>query len=238
MMKKNLAICLLTAPLFFVACKSKCVEDSGNHSTKEVSVKPYDEIEVSGPIKLIIRQDSTYKLVIEADSNVINLVKADVSGHELTLKLDADKYCGTDSIIISAGIGELKKLKASAAAKVYTSSKVNLNDISISLAGATVLNIDLNAGKLTLNNDGVSKINLSGQAGVNQLTSKGSLELNSFAFIAGVYNINVDGNVKANINVLNELNVKTTGAAEIYYKGNPKNVEQKKTGVLKLEKVN
>jgi hypothetical protein len=38
--------------------------------------------------------------------------------------------------------------------------------------------------------------------------------------------------------VLNELTVKTEGASEVYYKGNPKEVNEKKSGAAKLEKVN
>lgn len=235
---KKIALYVFAIPLLFAACKSKCVEDLGIHSSKELSLQPYDEIKVSGPIKLLLRQDSTYKLNIGADSSVIGLVKAEVSGHELTVKLDAAKYCGTDSIIVTAGIGELKKLSASEAVRVYTTSKINLNDITINLSGATVLKLDLNAGKLALNNDGAAAINLIGQAGTHQLKSKGSINLDAFDFAAGIYDLDIEGAGKAKINVLNDLKVKTTGATEIYYKGNPKNVDEKKSGVSKLQKVN
>ena len=235
---KKIALYIIAIPLLFAACKSKCVEDLGIHSSKDLSLKPYDEIKVSGPIKLLLRQDSTYKLNIGADSSVIGMVKADVSGHELTLKLDAEKYCGKDSIIITAGIGDLKKLSAAEAVKVYTTSKINLNDITINLSGATLLKLDINAGKLTLNNDGAAAINLIGQAGAHVLKSKGTLNLDAFDFAAGIYDLDIEGAGKANINVLNDLKVRTTGATEIYYKGNPKNVDEKKSGVSKLQKVN
>jgi len=38
--------------------------------------------------------------------------------------------------------------------------------------------------------------------------------------------------------VLNELKVRTDGSSEIYYKGNPKKIDEKKSGATKLEKVN
>lgn len=235
---KKVALYIIAVPLLFAACKSKCVEDLGIHSSKDLSLKPYDEIKVSGPVKLLLRQDSTYKLNIGADSSVIGLVKAEVSGHELTVKLDAEKYCGKDSIIVTAGIGDLKKLSAAEAVKVYTTSKINLNDITINLSGATLLKLDINAGKLTLNNDGAAAINLIGQAGAHVLKSKGTLNLDAFDFAAGIYDLDIEGAGKANINVLNDLKVRTTGATEIYYKGNPKNVDEKKSGVSKLQKVN
>lgn len=238
MMNKT-ALYFLALPLLFAACKSKCVEDLGIHATREAVVKPFDEIKVSGPIKLIMRQDSSFKVVIEADSSIIDQVKAEVSGHELGLKLDAGKYCGKDSIIISAGIGDLKKLSGEGAPKLYTSSPVNVNELAITLSGAAKVAMDLNAAKLTTTlKDGAATIDLNGQAGVHVVKSKGALNLNAFTFVTGVYDLDLEGTAKVKVNALNDLKIKTSGAVEIYYKGNPKNIQEKQSGTYKLEKVN
>jgi hypothetical protein len=228
---------ILVIPFLLAACQTKCVEDSGISATKELPVKPYDEIKVSGAVKLILRQDSSFKLNIQADSNAIGLVKASVSGHELSLKMDPEKYCGTDSVIVTAGIGDLNKITAGEGVRVYTASKIIVNDITLNLSGSTRINLDMNAAKLKLNNDGAASINLSGQAGASELTSKGSISLNAFGFVTGINKLDIEGAGKARINVLNDLKVRTSGATEIYYRGNPK-VDEKKTGVAKLEKVN
>ncbi|MNY29344.1 hypothetical protein D3C86_1633800 [compost metagenome] len=101
----------------------------------------------------------------------------------------------------------------------------------------TDVTMDINAGKLTTKVDGVGKLTLTGQAGVHDLKIKGTAKVDAFDFIVGIYNIDTDGTGKANINVLNELKVKTSGSSEIYYKGNPKKVDEKKSGATKLEKV-
>lgn len=233
------ALYLIALPLLFAGCKSKCVEDLGIHPTREAVVKPFDEIKVNGPIKLIMRQDSSFKVVIEADSSVIDKVTAEVSGHELNLKLDAKQYCGKDSIIISAGIGDLKKLSGEGATRIFTSSTINVNELALNLSGATKVVMDLNAAKLiTTQKDGASTIDLNGQAGVHEVKSNGSLTINAFGFITGVYDLDLEGTAKVKINALNDLNIKTSGAAEIYYKGSPKNIKEKQSGTYKLEKVN
>lgn len=233
------ALYLLAFPLLFTACKSKCVEDLGIHSMREVTVKPYDEINVSGPIKLILRQDSSFNVKTEADSSIIDKVRASVSGSKLELTLNAEQYCGKDSIIISAGIGDLKKLEASGATRIYTSSSINVNELELKLSGATKVRMDLNAGKLITNNmDGAANINLSGQAGVHKVISTGTIDLDAFGFVTGVYDLDIEGVGKIKINALNELKIKTKGATEIYYKGSPKNIQEKQSGTYKLQKVN
>jgi len=234
------ALYFLALPLLFAGCNSKCVEDLGIHTSREIIVNPFDEIKVSGPIKLIMRQDSTFKVVVEADSNIIGKVKADVSGHELSLKLNAKDYCGKDSVIINAGIGDLKKITGDGTTRIYTSSAINVNELEVNLSGATKVSMDINAGKLTATqkNDGISNIDLRGQAGTFKLKTQGTINLDAFSFVTGVYDIESEGVAKLKINVLNELKVKSTGATEIYYKGSPKNINEKKSGTYKLEKVN
>ncbi|WP_090559422.1 head GIN domain-containing protein [Pedobacter hartonius] len=237
MMNRKL-LYLLIFPVLITACKPKCIEDLGIHSSRDYTLKPFDEIRLSGPIRLVMRQDSSFKVNVQADSSVIGLVKAEVSGHRLDLKLDAKQYCGKDSIIISAGIGALKKIESDGAGHIYTSSLISVGDLELDLSGATMLMMQMNAAKLTTTTDGAANIVLLGQAGVHQLKSKGAVELTAFDFVTGVSDLTLEGVAKLKINVLNDLKINSTGSSSISYKGSPKNLEEKKTGTYKLEKVN
>ncbi len=224
--------------IFLSACSSKCIEDSGNHIIQNVTLSPFDEIEVSGPIKLVLRQDSSFAVTVSADSNIVDKIKPSVSGNTFKINLDPMKYCGTDSIVVHAGIGALKEIKAGGASKVYSEGKLNVADIKLDLSGATDLNLDMNAGKVDTEIDGAAKLVLSGQAGAHNLDSKGTMQLDAFNFVVGNYDLDIEGTGKSNINVLNSLKVNTSGASAIYYKGNPKNVSDKKSGTSTLQKVN
>jgi hypothetical protein len=228
----------LVASVLLSSCSSKCIEDSGKHLIKDATVKPFDEIEISGPIKLVLRQDSSFAIKISADSNIIEQIKPDVSGQTFKVALDPMKYCGTDSIIIHAGIGALKLIKASGSSIIYSEGKINLADLNLDLTGAPDLNLDINAANIETEVDGAAKLTLRGQAGSHKVTSKGVLNLNAFTFVVGDYDLHIEGTGKSTINVLNDLKVNTSGATEIYYKGSPKNVSEKKAGTAKLEKVN
>lgn len=229
---------ILSLSVFLVSCSSKCIEDSGNHIIKDLTLMPFDEIEISGPVKLVLKQDSSFKFTVSADSNIIEKIKTTVSGETLKINLDPMNYCGSDSIVIHAGIGALSEIKAAGASKVFSEGALHVGDMELNLSGATELNLNLYAGKLTTKSDGAARLNLSGQAGIHKLNSKGMLELNAFNFVVGQYDVNIEGTGKSNINVLNDLKVKTSGASSIYYKGSPKNVSEKKSGTSKLEQVN
>lgn len=236
-MRKIIAI-VCAIPVFLAGCSSECIQDSGKRVFKGTVEKNFDQIKVTGAIKLVLKQDSSYAIKIGADSNVVNLVRTDVSSGELRVKLDDGIYCGTDSVVVSVGIGELKKLNTVGAVKVVGDGRIYATDVDLKLEGASDVSLDLSASKLVTRIDGVGKLALTGQTGVHNLTAKGTSTINAFDFVAGIYDINIDGTGKANINVLNDLKIRTSGSSEVYYKGNPKKVDEKKSGATKLEKVN
>lgn len=235
---KPISFIVLVVAVIFAGCGGKCIEDSGIRAHKATTVGVFDKIKVSGKMKLFLNQDSSYHLKIEADSNVMEAVKFKVSGTELSLELKDEQYCGTDSISIYAGIGELKDLQLEGSVVTESEGPIHVNDLNVGLKGANVLKLNLNAGKLITTTEGVSQLNLTGQAGAHELKSKGTLKLEAFDFVSGIYNLNIDGIGNANINVLNELKVNTNGTSTIRYKGNPKKVDEKKQGATTLEKVN
>ena len=235
---KYISLIVLVVAVFVTGCGSKCIEDSGIRAHRVTTVGVFDQIKISGKMKLILTQDSTYHIKVEADSNIIEAVKFAVSGTELRIELADEKYCGTDSIAVFANIGELKKLELKGNVQVQTEGVLHVNDLSILAKGANALTLNLNASKLNTQTEGVTQLHLSGQTGTHELISKGTLKMEAFDFVAGIYNLNIEGIGNANINVLNELKVNTKGTSSIRYKGNPKKVDEKKTGATTLEKVN
>lgn len=236
-MRKIIAIAL-AIPVLLAGCSTDCIQDSGKHVLTGTVEKPFDQIKVTGAIKLVMTQDSSYTIKIKADSNIVNLVRTEVSSGELRVKLDDGIYCGSDSVVVYTGIGELKKLNTVGSVEVVGNGRIYATDVDLKLEGTSDVTLDLSASKLTTKIDGIGKLTLTGQTGVHNLTTKGTATVDAFDFISGIYDINIEGMGKANINVLNDLKIKTSGTSEVYYKGNPKNVDEKKSGATKLEKVN
>lgn len=235
-MKKLFSLALII-PIFFSACKDKCAEDTGIRVSNVNTVDQYDEMEISGPIKVVLHQDNSYSIKVEADSSIANQVKASVSRGRLSLKLDPEKYCGTDSVLVYAGIGQVKSISAEGSSELTTQGRISFGELKLSLKGNTVVEMEMSASTLITDLDGSTSLKLKGQSGVHQLKAKGSLNLDAFDFVVGKYDLNIEGSGKSNINVLNELEIETSGSSEIFYKGSPKKINKKKTGNARLEKV-
>lgn len=234
---KFIGAVFLTAILFTTqACKDNCLQGSGNEKADKRQLTAFNQLEITGSFNVTLIQDSSNAVTITADDNIVSVIKTDVSGDKLKISSDKKNLCSTKEIAITIGVRDLKSISASGAVDMVSSGHLNLGDLELNLAGATKVNLNLTAANLETEASGVNEITLKGQARSHNVEFSGSGNLKAFDLVAGNYNIESAGQSDCEINVLNELNIHTTGASEIKYKGTPKKINKSKTGALTLTK--
>lgn len=167
---------------------------------------------------------------------MIQYIRTDVSGDKLKIAAKKD-ICAKKAISIVIGVRNLESIKGSGATEIASDGKLNVKDLVLNLSGAGRVNLDLNAATLTTKGSGINDITLKGQASSHTVNLSGSGKLNAFDFVVGKYDIETTGLGECRINVLTDLNVHSTGAADIQYKGNPANVNTSKSGAATIKKV-
>ena len=79
----------VTVSAFLFGCDSEnsfdCTRTAGSTVQKEINVPSFDRILVNENLQLVIRQDTTYSVVVETGSNLVNDVTAEVLGGRLVL---------------------------------------------------------------------------------------------------------------------------------------------------------
>jgi predicted small secreted protein len=239
MKKYNLTIAIVIACLslnVLSSCRFNCVRGSGKKATEQRKADDFKKIEVSGAFKVHLKQDSLLSIDITGDDNLLKYVSTSVDGDRLYIK-SKKSMCDADSIVINIGIHNLSQIKVSGAVEISSTGKINTGDLNIDLSGATKVNLDLNAANIVTDGSGVSEFNLKGQAASVRVESSGVSKVNAFDFVVGDYTISTSGASHCKINVLKTLNVHSSGASEIQYKGSPSTVNNDKSGASKIQKV-
>ncbi len=233
----NIGILAAGIILQLSSCDNNCIIGSGNQTTETRKVNDFTKIDISGGYIIKLVQDSSLSLTVTADDNVQQHIKTDVSGDKLRI---TNKNICTSSgeVIVVIGVRNLEELKASGAVEVSSDGMINTKDLNISLSGSTQVTLAINAARLSTHASGSSEINLTGQASEHDLELSGSSNVNAFELVTGVYNISTSGSSDCNINVLQELNVHSSGSSSIKYRGNPSSVNNDKSGSSSIEKVN
>jgi hypothetical protein len=219
------------------SCRFRCIKGSGNHTTQNIKPGKFSTINIEGGFKVNLKQDSSYNVSIQADDNLQQYIHTESDGGELHI-YSRKNFCSSGEMVINIGVGSLDEIKGSGAVVFTSDGKLNTKDLRIKLSGAGKVDLDLTAANVTTEGSGSNEITLKGQATSHKVDLMGAGKINALDFVVGAYDIHTTGSSHCEINVLNDLNVHTTGAAEIQYRGNPANVNSSKTGAATITKIN
>lgn len=220
------------------SCNFACVKASGNQVSENRKVSDFTRIEVSGAFKIILKQDSSLNIAVTADDNLQKYIKTEVSGNRLRIYTDNKNICNGGQIIVTIGVHKLEAIKLSGANELSGDGKLVAGDINFKLSGVAKVNLDIDAANVKTEGSGATEIILKGQASAHKVNLSGGGKIHAFDFVVGNYDISTSGASECEINVLHALNVRSSGASSIKYKGNPESVNNDKSGVSSITKVN
>lgn len=219
------------------SCMFNCIHGSGHAATENRMItQDFSRLEVSGGFKVILKQDSSGKISVTADDNVLKYVKT--KNEDGTLHIFTHKnICNAGDMTVTIGVKNLEQIKASGATELSAEGKLICKDLQFHLSGVSEIDLELNAANVSVEGSGDTELQLSGQATSNHVEISGVAKIHAFNFVVSDYDISTSGASHCEINVLHSLHVSSSGASEIKYKGNPTDVNNDKSGASSLEKV-
>lgn len=218
------------------SCRFGCVKGSGHQVTENRKVADFTKIDISGGYKVSLKQDSSLSVTVHADDNLMKYIHIEADGNKLRI-FSRKNLCGSSEITVNIGVKNVESIKTSGGIELDSDGKLIAKDLSMKLSGATRVNMDINAAEVTTEGSGSTEINLKGQATSHRVKLSGSGKIHALDFVVNSYDIHTTGASECEINVLHDLNVNTTGASDIKYRGNPTNVNSHKTGASSLTKI-
>jgi hypothetical protein len=196
--------------LVFTACEEDQsgpqIQGSGNVISEIRDLDSFQSIHISSIINATIIQGNQ-DVLVNADDNIIELIKTEVRDNVLYIDLEDGEY-GEIYIQVNIATPQLNEI---------TTTGVN--------------NIEVNQlkqqGQLTLNIEGVGNFSMSGSADQLLINSIGASNLEAFDFEATNCEINLSG---VQITVSEILSGALSGVGNILYKGAP-SIDVSVTGV-------
>lgn len=189
------------------------VRGSGNLAMEKRSVTGFKAVDVGGVFQVEIVAQKDFGVEVEADDNLLPLIRTEVDGG--TLRIEADKHLSTrNPIRIRISAPDIEKLEVSGAANVTLSNLKNTK-LSVEGSGASRTKISGETAKLDIDVSGGSKIDAD--------------ELKSATAV-----IDASGASLVTVNVSDDLTSDASGASKIFYAGNPKNVSSNNSGASSI----
>ncbi len=211
-------VALLIGLIFQFNCNvetSGGIKGSGNSKTEKRNVADFSKIEASDAVNLEIVAQKDFDVEVEADDNLLPLIKTEVSGDTLKISTSGNTSAKTKATI-----------------KI---SLPKLDSLDVSGASAAVVS-NVKTDSLDLEASGASKIKISGEANNLDAEASGASGIDAEGLTVSNADVKADGASSATISVTNELKADASGASSVYYTGEPKNIEPKTSGASSIKK--
>ena len=182
---------------------------SGKIVTEKRSLNGFKGVDVGGVFQVEITAQKDFSVEIEADDNLLPLIKTEADDSVLEIESEG-RLSPTTPIRIRISAPDINELEVSGAANVTLNGLKN-SSLSVDSSGASKLKIAGETAKLTAETSGASKID------AEDLKAEDAI-------------IDGSGASHVDINVSGELTADLSGASKVVYSGTPTAVHKKTSG--------
>ena len=190
------------------------VKGSGNIASETRDVGSFSGVDVSGVFQVEITAQKDFAIEIEADDNLLSLIKTEVRGG--VLRIETEKRVSTSNPLkVRISAPDIDDIDASGASKVSINSVKN-NEMRVHTSGA-------------------SKINLAGETASLFIEVSGASSIDAENLKAEKADVDASGASHVSVFATNELRTDASGASKIVYSGVPKNVEKNSSGASSVK---
>lgn len=232
-MKKYIGLLILA--LAFTSCKES-IRGNGVVKKDERAVKSFDELDVSGQFNVFLRQGDTEQLIVEADENFLPYIKSDVHGDRLVISAEAN-FKSYEKLAVYVTVRELSKIDISGSIDLDGSQTIRSDELEINASGACETDLELQCEELGVDGSGSIELNLIGFASEARYDLSGAVEINAIDLETRRTLIDMSGAGRADVFVTDELEIDVSGAAEINYRGNPRELKQNISGAADINQL-
>lgn len=191
------------------------VQGSGILKSEQRAVSGFSKVEVGGAIRIEVTAQKDFSVSVEADDNVLPLIKTEVSGD--TLKIYREKGSSSKvGVKVTISMPDVKAINLSGASTAF-------------ISGAKTDSLELEAS-------GASKIKIDGEAKDLNSDASGASGIDAENLRVENADVEASGASSTTISAIDELKADASGASTIYYTGEPKNINQKSSGASSVKK--
>lgn len=194
----------------------------GNTVAYERPVRTFDNIAVSSGFELIVTQDNSQEVVIEAKENLHQYIEVEVIGSTLRVYCRRGIIFGWGAVVrVYVSTDYLDNVSSSGGGSIVFDNLWVGNKLDIHVSGGGDLFGDVDLISLDVSLSGGSKADLAGFADYLNINSSGGSKT-WFNYLESLdCDITVSGGGYAEIYAKQNLHVNGSGGSKVFFKGNP-----------------
>lgn len=217
-------IMALVGFLFMIPFNS--VAENVISETRNVDI--FHSVDFRGLGDLHLTQGKESGLRLEGERDLLDKCKTYVENGQLIIELDTwQKIWRRKSINVYITMPAVKGLRINGSGNIIGKSRITSDRLVIRVNGSGDIDLEIEAKELESRISGSGEIRLKGVVKSHEYQISGSGDLKGYDLVTENLKIKISGSGKCEVFVSNKLDVKVSGSGKVYYRGNPKIVNQR-----------
>ncbi len=206
-----------------------------NYVLETRNISGFDELDINGGFTVHLMACEDPFLEIEAHKDDVENVKVSVRSGRLYVS-QKNKVKKIKPITLHIGIQQLDKIILQGGINLSSDIPLKSETLDIDVSGGINIDIEVNTSYLNVEAEGGVNLAICGVTEKADVELIGAGNLNAFCLAVDEMDLDIEGAGKANVNVINNLEVSAEGVATVRYKGNPE-VEKDVEGIVSVRRV-
>lgn len=204
------------------------VTGNGNVTKQQRAIDSFEKISVTRGLNVYIKQGDSEKLTIEADENLLEYIETDVEDN--TLKITSSAIIRkSNSLKVFVTTTEISEIKASAGSNINSEEMISCSDLDISGSAGSNINLNIKADAIEVSASTGSNITLEGSADEVEIKASAGSNIKAGDLKTNECDAKTSSGANIWITVSDEFEGHASSGGNIFYYGNPKNTNIKKS---------
>ncbi|MDA9339559.1 DUF2807 domain-containing protein [Polaribacter sp.] len=207
------------------------IKGNGNVITASRKVASFEGVNLSGSFEVLLVKGEEGKITIEAEKNIIPYIETVVKGKHLKIQYQKNTNISTTKkVTVTVYFSDLESVSIGGSGKISSTNPIKASNFEVNIGGSGKIILEVIATKLKASIGGSGNLVLSGKTKELNCKIAGSGSIKSYALITEKLFATIAGSGNIKTTVKTKMKIKVAGSGNIYYKGNPKQIDTKIVG--------
>ncbi len=224
---------ILTLLLLVLVTTSSCmfIGLSGNSDVKSqtrVITQEFKAISVSQGIDVFITTNESNSVKVEADDNIIDLIKTEVENGELKIYFSKQVW-HSKARKVYVSIPVIEAISVSSGASVKLDNSIIADKLVLKASSGSEIIANVGVADLTCSASSGADVIISGTAKNFEVEASSGSNINTEDLEAEFVDAHASSGADISVYVSNSIQIKKSSGGAINYKGNPKNINKSRS---------
>ncbi|MBN2699511.1 MAG: DUF2807 domain-containing protein [Bacteroidales bacterium] len=198
------------------------ITGAGNVVEEKRDLDGFTGLHITSGVDVFLSQDAEYTVRVEADENLVEMIKTEVKGELLEVGVEKPGIRRAESKKVFVSLPDLKSIRVSSAGDCTGETPFRCEELDIEVSSAGDLTMEVYARRIDLDISSSGDVKLSGEAGDFEADLSSAGDLDAFDLTAKRVDVSVSSAGNAKVFATEELRMVSSSAGYIYYRGDAK----------------